>query len=319
MSWFYIFIFIVLALILVPLSPVYPARISHSSKRKTLIAITFDDGYRCWISDVMPILAKHNLTATAFIYNLDNQKDFTWADAKKLHGAGWEIGWHTSEHKELDLVDSAYIENDFRKSKDLFESNGLPQPITFAFPFGKHDSRSMEIASHFFTAARTIHHGVNIPCYVNDNPYHIKAIRLQNSLSFLKMQLKKCRQQGDLIVFFSHTVGEKADWQDEPEMTVESFEELARFLQQEEQNGNIGVVTFGEGVTQIKKENTNSHWGLKCESPFNSWYRFSVFGIPRRYVTVYEKIIDDFIGHRFPRSARLVRRLVKLLGGGVKA
>ncbi|MFC2071538.1 polysaccharide deacetylase family protein [Chloroflexota bacterium] len=312
--WFHILTIIILALLLVPLSPVYPARLCRSEEKTTTVALTFDDGSSDWVSNAMPILASYNLTATAFLLDPDHLQDFTWEDARELYNAGWEIGWHTVLHTDLSMADSETITSELSPAKTLFQSHGLPAPETFAYPYGGHDNKSMAIVSQYFAAARTVHQGVNTPCDVLDNAYHLKTITVKsligNDVPFLEATLKKYRHKGVFIVPFIHTVGEPASWQEKPDITVEEFADLAKLLYEEEKAGNIDVVTFREGVSRFEQRESSRSWGLEWDSPFDKFYYISVIPVPARYYDFYmEAIIRNFLGHRFPEVERWVERI----------
>src|SRR4030067_417615 len=103
LRWFHILILAVGALLLVSLSPVYPARVYSTDEDITLVALTFDDGYNSWVSEAMPILAEYGLTATGYIRPTEYGETYTWEDVGTLYDAGWEIGWHTVEHTQVDV------------------------------------------------------------------------------------------------------------------------------------------------------------------------------------------------------------------------
>ena len=309
--WFQIVSIILLAFLLVPLSPIIPIKTCHCKNNQTLVSLTFDDGYSCWTSKVMPILKRYNLTATAFVNNPDYlDRDFTWADIQELHNTGWEVGWHTARHINLATSDRREIVEDFNSCPALFKTHGLPPPLTFAYPYGEHDLTSMKIVSQHFLAARTCHRGVNSPCYVQKYPAHLKMIWLGRKLSFLEQEVNKQSHQGMFIVFFGHTVGQTAWWQDEPEMTVEEFENLAKFLHHEEQEGNIDVVTFKEGVQCMQQQEVTSSWSVKLDSPFNPCFDAYGIPVPQRYLTLYQEVIQDFIGHHYPQIAQRFDRVI---------
>jgi len=309
--WFHIVSIVFLAFLLVPLSPIIPAKACHFESNQTLITLTFDDGYSCWNSKVMPILTDYDLTATAFINDPNNfGKDFTWADVQELHNAGWEIGWHTAKHIDVATACPREIMEDFSKCPALFEAHGLPSPETFAYPEGYHDLTSMNIVSKHFLAARTCHMGVNSPCSVQRTPYHLKTIHLSLDPFSLGDEVTKQSHRGTFIVFFAHTVGQTAWWQDKPEMTVEEFENLAKFLHHEEQKGNIDVVTFKEGVQLMQQQEATFSWGVKLDSPFDPCFNAYGIPVPQRYLTSYEEVIQDFIGHRYPQIARWFDRVI---------
>jgi peptidoglycan/xylan/chitin deacetylase (PgdA/CDA1 family) len=308
--WFHWVSIAFLALLLVLLFLVYLVKDCHSDKSQTLVAPTFDDGYSCWTSTVMPILEHYDLPGTAFINDPDYREDFTWTAVQELYNAGWEIGWHTAGHIDVSMADRSEIISDFNDCGILFKAHGLPTPVAFAYPFGGHSHNAMNIVSDYFLAARTIHHGVNSPCYIRENPAHLTAINLDKGLPFIKGVVNKYSQQGVLIVLFAHTVGQISEWQVSPEMTVPEFEDFAGYLHQKEKEGCIDVVTFSEGVRRMKELQDTSHWYLQLDSPFNPWYEADDPPIPERYSTLYDILVHNFLEHRYPQIALFFDRLV---------
>jgi glycosyltransferase involved in cell wall biosynthesis len=314
--WFHIISAIILALPLLPILlllsflPVYPGKKVHSKQKQTLVALTFDDGYSCWTSKVMPILARYNLPATAFINDPEQLEDFTWIDVQELYNAGWEIGWHTARHINFDIADRSEIISDFENCRVLFKRYGLPTPVSFSYPWGKHDQVSMKIVPNYFQAARTTHLDENSPCSVRENPVHTAGISVSRGLPFCMETVSKYAQQGVLVVFVIHTVGQVAKWQRRPDMTVAEFEDFVKFLHQEKQAGRIKVVTFDKGVRLMQQREAHSHWGIKMYSPLDSWGRFLFLPVPRRYFALYDRIVRNLIGHRYPQIRSLLGRLI---------
>lgn len=304
----YLVLIAVAVLFILSLSPIYLVKVCSGKDNQPLIALTFDDGYSCWISEIMPVLKYYNLPASGYITNPDYREDFTWAEVQQLYDAGWEIGWHTTKHISVDKVGWSELTSDFINCKALFKSHGLPPPVTFAYPHGRHDFRSVKVASEYFLASRTTHHGVNSPHDVHKNPAHLKRYNLERELAFLKKTIKKYYQQNMLIVFSCHTVGQIAEWQTKTDMTVEDFKELVKFLNQEKQNGHIDVVTLSEGINRIQHREVSYAWRFKIDSPFNAWCRFWIVPIPERYYTLYHRIIQDFVGQHYPRIANWLDR-----------
>ena len=122
--------------------------------------------------------------------------------------------------------------------------------------------------------------------------------------------MKKYIGQGVFIIPFLHTIGELASYQKEPDLTVEEFAELAKFPAEQEEAGNIDVVTFREGVSHFQQLDSTSSLGFKSDSPFDKWYYIDVIPVPARYYDFYmEAIIRNFVGHRFPKVVRWVERI----------
>jgi peptidoglycan/xylan/chitin deacetylase (PgdA/CDA1 family) len=301
LRWFHIVLIVIVALLLLSLSPIYPARIYSSKEGKTLVALTFDDGYDCWTSQVMPILQQYKLPATGFITDPEYRNGFTWENAQELTSAGWEIGWHTVHHVPVDTLPRADIVDDFSQAAPLFESHGLPAPVTFAYPSGRHNSLSMEVASQYFLASRTMEDGVNTPRDVQNNPQHLKQFSMEKGLAYLENKVNKYAGQDVLVVFTGHTVGEVAPWQTKPDISVDDFASLVEFLYQEQEAGLIEVVTLQDGVQRIQQDEFSSSWRLQIDSPFDTWYHFWIIPVPERYYIYFQIIVQDGIGHRFPQ------------------
>ena len=303
-KWFHIVLITIVALLLLSLSPIYPARVGSAADNRTLVAITLDDGYHCWTSEIMPVLQKYDMPATFYIIDPQYQKGFSWTDAQELYNAGYEIGWHTAKHVSVDMMASSEIASDFESAEPMFESHGLPRPETFAYPSGRHSDQSMEVASRYFVASRTTEDGVNYPDDVRENPQHLRGYSMEKGLSFLEKKVNKYSGQNVLITLVGHTVGEVASWQTKPDMTVDDFNALAEFLHEKEQAGLIEVVTLDEGVKRLQQQELSYTWRIRIDSPFDTWFRFWVIPVPERYYIFYEKVVLDFIGHRYPQVPR---------------
>jgi peptidoglycan/xylan/chitin deacetylase (PgdA/CDA1 family) len=93
--------------------PHTPFPISHSTSllskfykssflnHKSLVSITFDDGYNNVLNIVYPILKKANIMPCIFLNSPDLNDRLSVKDIQKLHSEGWEFGWHTKEHIDL--------------------------------------------------------------------------------------------------------------------------------------------------------------------------------------------------------------------------
>ena len=62
------------------------------------VTLTFDDGLKTHITNAFPLLEKYGLTGTFFLTGYDWYKRENIERWKKVHGAGNEIGAHTTHH-----------------------------------------------------------------------------------------------------------------------------------------------------------------------------------------------------------------------------
>jgi len=130
------------------------------SDKKINILLTFDDGYKTWVTHALPILQKHDLKAIFFVSSgfinacgvqervkqyvennlrLKNIKQpLSWDNLRTLHRAGMSIGGHTVEHKDLALLSSDDALQQIQADRDLILDNLKAGTITyFAYPFGE--------------------------------------------------------------------------------------------------------------------------------------------------------------------------------------
>jgi Predicted xylanase/chitin deacetylase len=129
----------------------FPAAVTDATRP---VVISFDDGYRDFYTDAIPILWKHGFRATMFLSTAfigDERRRFnprvdrtgsftgkeclTWREVCELHGAGIEFGSHTVNHPRLSDLSWSAIEYELRESKTEIEDRLAEQVTTFAYPF----------------------------------------------------------------------------------------------------------------------------------------------------------------------------------------
>ena len=134
------------------------------SYRKINIAITFDDGYKTWINNVLPVLKELDIPATFFVSSgfvelsgheetdfirkgLKRRSKFirglSWEEVRNIKTDGFTIGGHTQNH-----VDLGRIRNEL-KDEILLDKMKIETEIGvtidyFAFPFGGYRNVSTE-------------------------------------------------------------------------------------------------------------------------------------------------------------------------------
>lgn len=133
--------------------------------KKTLpekpIVLTFDDGYRDFYTDVLPIIKKYNVKVVAYIVpgfnNLPNNMDAWQIDSLEQSGLV-EIGAHTVHHAYLKGMSDEKALYEIATSKEMLE-NQLHIPIvSFAYPYGAFDQHTIDLVKEagFTSAVSTI-------------------------------------------------------------------------------------------------------------------------------------------------------------------
>jgi peptidoglycan/xylan/chitin deacetylase (PgdA/CDA1 family) len=120
-----------------------------------LVAVTFDDGYRNFLTAGVPILRKAGAGATLYasVGHLGAQArwlgrwapDFgpmlTWGELAEVAEAGVEIGNHGLIHHPLDVLPGGQLRREVVRSHQELEQR-LQLPVrSFAYPHGYHSRR----------------------------------------------------------------------------------------------------------------------------------------------------------------------------------
>jgi peptidoglycan/xylan/chitin deacetylase (PgdA/CDA1 family) len=130
-------------------------------------ALTFDDGYRTVYDVAFPALQQYGMCATVFL-TVGKRKHMasdgrlpprqgramlSWREIREIHRWGIDIGAHSCTHPDLTRLPTDQIEAEVYSSKAIIE-DVLGSPVRlFAYPYGRYDARSREIAGRHFACA----------------------------------------------------------------------------------------------------------------------------------------------------------------------
>ena len=117
------------------------------------VVITFDDGYRNFLQNAVPILQKHNFHATLFVpvNNIGKISSWSkpeskrnlleWSDLKDIAQLGYSIGSHGLNHVDLTSLETIDMSEEIIDSKKILEDR-LGNPVySFACPYSKCSER----------------------------------------------------------------------------------------------------------------------------------------------------------------------------------
>ncbi|BCJ48551.1 polysaccharide deacetylase [Actinoplanes sp. NBRC 14428] len=115
-----------------------------------LLAVTFDDGYRDFLTAAVPVLAEAGAGATLYasVGHLGRHADWlgrwspdfgallSWEELAEVADAGVEIGNHSLVHHPLDVLPAAQLREETVRSKDELEQRLGRRVRSFAYPHG---------------------------------------------------------------------------------------------------------------------------------------------------------------------------------------
>jgi len=156
------------------------------------VVLTFDDAYRDFHSDALPVLARHGFSATiyvttAYIGSAVNpltgdrkhpREVLSLEELRELVAAGIECGGHSHTHPQLDDVPPARLEEEVRRPKEVLEDALQTPVLTFAYPYGYHDQAAKEaVAAAGYSAACRVG---NLACEPGDDRFALPRLTVRS-------------------------------------------------------------------------------------------------------------------------------------------
>jgi len=108
------------------------------------VVLTFDDGYRDFYIEALPILKQYGFVATVFLATdrirnhsarIEGAEYLTWNDVRELQTVGIRFGSHTVSHADLRSLDLEQIEFELQYSKETIEQQTGAIVESFSYPF----------------------------------------------------------------------------------------------------------------------------------------------------------------------------------------
>jgi len=238
---------------------------------RSLISLTFDDGFRCQFDEALPILNSYGMPATFFlIANQDSTHDrwaghtndwwkIDWREddvemLKRLVKDGHEIGSHSVTHHPTKMQKQPEIEA--LESKRLIEGWIGTKVSSFCYPFyGSHSYLADAVKNAGYEQARG---GGIPPSYGPRASYY--AVPDNGSLDRFNVDCRQISTNENVrgwvqpgrwhILTFHEIGGEQDGW---APITAERFAMQMAELAKHRDSGAVEVVTFKDGAARLRQ------------------------------------------------------------------
>lgn len=153
------------------------------------VLITFDDGFRNFLTEALPIMQRHGFTSTLYATtgfmgegqapgtNRWGDPMLSWGELAEVAGAGVEVGAHTHTHPMLDTLPHDEALEEITRSKALIEQELQRPVLSFAYPHGYSSAwvrRSVQRAG--YTTACAVKNALS---HLNDDLFAIARLTIE--------------------------------------------------------------------------------------------------------------------------------------------
>ena len=154
------------------------------------VLLTFDDGYTDFLSEAIPILRRHDFSATVFLVAErigqtalwdadfgDCAPLMSWEEIKSLQPIGIEFGAHSCIHKKMTEMASSDLAEDTVNARAILEKGLGVRVPTLAYPYGDQNESVRQIVGEAGTrAAVTTEQGIS---KLGDNLLRLPRIEIK--------------------------------------------------------------------------------------------------------------------------------------------
>lgn len=184
--------------------------------------LTFDDDYVVEWQNITKLFEEYDATATFFVSNFQKLDSNQIQILQELQKEGYEIGFHSSTHKDaLLFLDNhtmeEYLNQEILSSLKLMKENKL-NPITFAYPYGSNDEETDNELLKYFVMLRDVYEAQKHFYLFNDlddedfyfSGYErvISGLCIDSnfkiSIEDVKQCFNNCLNENKIIVFYAH-------------------------------------------------------------------------------------------------------------------
>ncbi len=205
--------------------------------RAAAYTLTFDDGLVTHITEAIPILERHGLKGTFFVFtdNIKSEPPADWPAWRAAAESGHEVASHSRTHLDLTKTeDRRVLEDEIVGSARIIEQMTGVRPLSFAYPYSaKNDFvKRLVLETYLFDRA---------DCRVwggDDFTVRMGIANIERAIA---------RREWEYVML--HGVGEYTWGALEPEL----LDELVAYLA--ENADRIWTATYSEVATYIRKRN----------------------------------------------------------------
>jgi peptidoglycan/xylan/chitin deacetylase (PgdA/CDA1 family) len=138
------------------------------------LVVTFDDGYADFLTEAAPVLAERGIVSTLYVTTrpigrtrrgtMAGRPMLTWSELSELPALGVEIGGHSHDHAQLDLLARDRVIHQVETCKQALEDHLQVRVDSFAYPHGYNSATTRRaVRSADYTSACGVGNALSHP------------------------------------------------------------------------------------------------------------------------------------------------------------
>ncbi|MFI2857355.1 stalk domain-containing protein [Paenibacillus sp. JSM ZJ436] len=223
-------------------------------KGQALVTLSYDDGYRNWYNNALPLHSKYNFPGT---FNIIGNKIYSGEEGFMnsshvwvSHDLGIEIASHTQTHPFLTTQTESEIREEFKTSKFILEDL-VGEVSTIAIPYSAYNDDIREIALDYFDGVRVFSRETNTEN--NYDPHWLKSFAVVNTTEFSTIQgwIDRAIEEKSWVIIMLHGITEER--LGEYETTPQILGQVMQYINDQGKD-KIMPVSTRDGVELMNKE-----------------------------------------------------------------
>ncbi len=152
----------------------------------TAVSLTFDDQWEDEYLYGQPYMQQYGFLGTYYVITSDSDNNYqccmTWTQLDQLQAQGNDVGGQTIDHPDLTTLTQAQMTTELCGSRQDMISNGIPDPVSMAYPYGDYNTTVESVAGQCGWLTSRVGGGLSNSNTVPTAPY-IETVPPQNPLA----------------------------------------------------------------------------------------------------------------------------------------
>jgi peptidoglycan/xylan/chitin deacetylase (PgdA/CDA1 family) len=141
----------------------------------TVVSLTFDDQWEDeWLYG-QPLMQQYGFLGTYYVITSDSDNGYaccmSWSQLDTLEAEGNDVGGQTIDHPDLVTDTVPEMQSELCGSRQDMINNGIPDPVSMAYPYGDYDSTVESVASQCGWLSARVGGGISNSNTVPTAPY----------------------------------------------------------------------------------------------------------------------------------------------------